>query len=118
MEIKNIKSLEKKISTVKKKIITIGDFRSGSLSTQYNVCGQKGCRCKDKDKDDPKKHGPYYQLSFYKENKKHTTCFVKNSDVKTIKKELENYKKLKSLFDKWIQLSAELSTLRIKMSKE
>lgn len=115
MELKKIQSLEKKISAVKKRITEIDNFRAGSLSMQYNVCGTKGCKCKDK--DNPEKHGPYYQLSFCKE-KKRTTCFVKSANVSIIKDELENYKKLKILFNIWIQLATELSTLKIKMSNE
>ena len=115
MELKKIQSLEKKIATVKKSIAAIDNFRTGSLSTQYNVCGKQGCKCKDK--DNPEKHGPYYQLSFYKE-KRHTTCFVKTADVSVVRNELDNYKKLKVLFNTWIQLATELSTLKIKNSKE
>ena len=41
----------------------------GSLSRQYNVCSSPGCRCKA---SPPRKHGPYYQLS-YTRNGKSTT---------------------------------------------
>jgi hypothetical protein len=116
MKIKEVQFLEKKIATIKKRIVAIDNFRSGSLSMQYNVCGKQGCKCKNK--DNPEKHGPYYQLSFYKENKKHTTCFIKNDKVSTVQKELDNYKKLKILFDTWVQLATKLSTLKIKTSKE
>jgi len=34
----------------------------GSLSEQYNVCGTPDCHCKDP--KHPRKHGPYYQLSY------------------------------------------------------
>jgi len=37
-------------------------MRPGSLSKQYSVCGKAGCRCVDREK--PRKHGPYYQLSY------------------------------------------------------
>jgi hypothetical protein len=112
---KNEKDIQGKIEAVKKKIIQTGNFRPGSLSTQYNVCGKQGCKCKDK--LNPKKHGPYYQLSFYG-NKKHTTRFVKKHNLKTIEIEIKNYKSLKQLFDEWIQLSIEQSNLRITTGDE
>jgi hypothetical protein len=115
MENKKMQSVEKKIATVKKRIAAIENFRSGSLSTQYNVCGKQGCKCKDK--ENPKKHGPYYQLSFYREGK-HTTCFIKSNNVSIVKKEMENYRNLKLLFATWMQLATELSTLRMKISKK
>ncbi len=105
-----LKKIEIRINKIKKQIVNIENFRMGSLSEQYNVCGTLGCRCKDE--QNPKKHGPYYQLSFNK-NKKHTTMFVKKENVKTIKKEIENYKKLKLLIEEWVSLSTELSSTRL-----
>ena len=43
-------------------LLASGPMLPGSISKQWNVCGNPNCRCKDK--DNPKKHGPYYQLSF------------------------------------------------------
>ena len=37
-------------------------FLPGSLAEHYNVCGKARCRCKDK--VNPRKHGPYYRLSY------------------------------------------------------
>jgi hypothetical protein len=45
-------TLERQIEKTKQ---ALGDMRPGSLSTQYNVCGKLGCRCKA---DPPQKHGP------------------------------------------------------------
>lgn len=101
--------IEKRIEKIKRKILSFGDFRSGSLSEQYNVCGKQGCRCKDE--KNPKKHGPYYQASFYK-NKKHSTFFVREEHVKAVKNEIKSYKILKELLDEWVTLSTVLSNLR------
>lgn len=62
------------------------ELRPGSFSTQYNVCGSPGCRCKT---DPPKKHSPYYQISYTRKGKS-SSRFVRNGD-----------------------LAAELSTLRL-----
>jgi len=45
----------RQIERVKVKLAALGDLRPGSLSTQYNVCGTPGCRCKA---TPPEKHGP------------------------------------------------------------
>ena len=39
----------KKIKTVKKKIDALGNILPGSITKQWNVCGTKGCKCKDPD---------------------------------------------------------------------
>ena len=55
----SIQELEQRIERVKMRLCALGDLRPGSLSEQYNVCGNPRCRCKD---DPPQKHGPYQQL--------------------------------------------------------
>lgn len=101
--------IEQRTKKIKKSILEIENFRSGSLSEQYNVCGKPGCRCKDTEA--PKKHGPYYQASFNRD-KKHSTMFVKKEYVKAIKREIKNYEKLKGLIDEWVNLSTTLSNQR------
>lgn len=51
-----------RIQNLKNQIAGLGPVLPGSISQQWNVCGKAGCRCKDPKK--PRKHGPYYQLSF------------------------------------------------------
>jgi hypothetical protein len=108
--LKDILKKEKRINKIKEMICNLEDFRTGSLSEQYNVCGKAGCRCKNK--ENPEKHGPYYQISCYK-NKKHTTRFVKKENVKEIKNEVETYKKFKTLVDEWILLNTEISDIKL-----
>ncbi len=82
--------LQKQIDRVKEELASLGRLRPGSLSKQYNVCGKADCRCKA---TPPKKHGPYYQLSFTRGGKS-TTRFVRREYVTSIKVELRNYKRL------------------------
>lgn len=110
----NISKMNERIEEIKSQIENLEDFRAGSLSEQYNVCGKAGCRCKDE--KNPKRHGPYYQISFYK-NKKHTTFFVRKENVKVIKAEVKTYKELKSLIEEWVALSTELSNHRLAAQK-
>lgn len=43
----------KSITKNKEAINALGPMLPGSISTQWNVCGKSGCRCKDQ--DNPKK---------------------------------------------------------------
>ena len=101
--------MEARIRRVKEEMVSLGRLRPGSLSRQYNVCGKADCRCKD---TPPKKHGPYYQLSFSRRGKS-TTRFVRRGYVTAIKGELQNYKRLQKLLDKWIELEMRLSQMRM-----
>ena len=57
-----IQKMEKRIEEIKAKLALIGAMRPGSLNKQLTVCGRSNCRCGEPKK--PKKHGPYYQLSY------------------------------------------------------
>lgn len=62
---------------------------TGSKSIcKYNVCGNPNCRCKDP--ENPKKHGPYYQIS-YSHKGKSMTQFVKMDAMVETQKQLKNF---------------------------
>jgi hypothetical protein len=107
-------TLERQIEKIKQALVAIGDMRPGSLSTQYNVCGTPGCRCKA---TPPEKHGPYYQISFTRRGKS-SSKFVKKPDLPAVRKQLKNYERMKLLMDRWIELATELSTLRLVKEKD
>lgn len=103
------RSLERQIEKIKEQLVRLDALRMGSLSEQYNVCGTPGCRCKA---SPPEKHGPYHQLSFTRKGKS-TTRFVRRENLATVKKQLRNYARLRTLVDRWIDLASELSNLQL-----
>jgi hypothetical protein len=109
MTISREKLLLRQIERVKGQLAALGDLRPGSLSTQYNVCGTPGCRCKA---TPPEKHGPYYQVSFTRKGKS-SSKFVRREDLNTVRRELKNYEVMKTLVDRWIEMATELSNLRM-----
>lgn len=114
MDIKLEARIERQIEKVKRDLVALGDLRPGSLSTQYNVCGSPGCRCKA---SPPEKHGPYYQVSFTRKGKS-SSKFVKKKDLPAIRKQLKNYERMKLLMDRWIDLATELSNLRLTKERD
>jgi len=105
--------LERQIEKVKRDLAALGDLRPGSLSTQYSVCGNPNCRCKA---TPPKKHGPYYQISFTRKGKG-SSKFVRKEDLPAVRKQLKNYERMKLLMDRWIDLATELSNLRLTQNR-
>jgi hypothetical protein len=100
---------QQQIDLIKQDLLTLGDMRPGALSEQYNVCGKPGCRCKDK--LNPQKHGPYYQLS-YTHKGKSTTEHVKRETLKEVQMQLSNYARFKDLTEQWVLLSLRISKLK------
>jgi hypothetical protein len=103
-----------RIHRIKEELVRLGDMRPGALSEQYNVCGTAGCRCKDPTA--PKRHGPYYQLS-YSHKGKSTTEFVKKPMLPDVRKQLRNFAKFRKLTDEWVALSLKISSARRKLAK-
>ena len=83
-----------RINKIKQRIARFGPVLPGSVSTQWNVCGKQGCRCKDP--KNPRKHGPYYQLSFSVDGKS-STMFVKKQDLKALRECTKRYQRFKEL---------------------
>lgn len=81
-------------------------MRPGSISQQYSVCGKAGCRCVDP--ENPKKHGPYYQLSYVHRGKS-TSQFIRPAYLKEAKRQIANYKRYRKLTDEWLRLALELA---------
>ena len=111
MENTDIETCQVRIQEIKQQLGNLGEMRPGSISEQYNVCGNPTCRCKDP--EDPRKHGPYYQLS-YSHLGKSTTEFVKKEAVVEVRRQLDNYRTFKALTKEWIGLSVKVARLRKK----
>jgi len=101
--------LEQRIATLKAQLMALGDLRPGSLSQQYNVCGTAGCQCKA---DPPRRHGPYYQVSFTWQGRSKSQ-FVRREQVARVRQHLRNYQRLRALVEQWIAAGLELSRLRL-----
>jgi hypothetical protein len=110
-----IAAVEKRLIRIRSEITAIGSFLPGSITKQYNVCVNKNCKCKDP--VNPKKHGPYFQLAFYKKGK-HSTAFIPKEIAKDVKNEVQNYKRAKKLIDLWVNLQLEAAMLKIGIVKK
>jgi hypothetical protein len=114
MNTKQIAKLKGRIKRIKKSLAQIGEMRPGSLSRQYNVCGNPTCRCKHP--KNPQRHGPYCQIS-YTHNGKSKSEFVKKEMVGEVKKQLKNYHTFRRLTREWVELSLEIVRLRREEAK-
>lgn len=106
--------IENRIGRIKDELAQITEMRPGSLSRQYNVCGVKGCRCKDA--KNPKRHGPYMQLSYVHRGKS-TTRFIRPHQVKEVRAQTAAYKRFRRLIDDWVHLALEHAQLKLERSR-
>ncbi len=105
----DISILEKKKAEALKRIQSLGDMRSGSLSVRYQRCGKSPCIC-----DDPKHpgHGPIYSLSTVISGKTKIKNYKIGSDLNKLQKEIESYQTFKELSKELISISNQICELR------
>jgi len=98
----SVDRLEREIVAIKRQLLALGPMHPGSVSRQYQVCGNPACRCMNPKR--PQRHGPYYKLAYVHRGK--PVCrFVRAGCVKDMKERLAIYKTFRSLTDRWIELS-------------
>lgn len=85
---------EKSVAEIKQQIEALGPVLPGSISQQWNVCGKPGCRCKAT--RDPKRHGPYPQLSFTVRGHS-STLFLKPQEVALAREYVRRHRRFKAL---------------------
>jgi hypothetical protein len=100
----NLEAIERRLRTLQHHLAELGPLHPGSVSEQYNICGTPGCRCKDP--QHPRKHGPYYQLS-YTWRGKSTSRFVRPEQVAGMRRKVANYKRFRELVNEWVDLEVE-----------
>jgi len=106
--------LAQRIEQIKGELQSIGPMRPGSISTQLTACGRAGCRCQDA--KSPKKHGPYYQLS-YVHCGKSTTQFIRAEFLKDVSAQLENFKRFRALTSEWVDIALTLAREQLEFAK-
>jgi hypothetical protein len=107
--------LQQRIRAIQGELAALGPIHPGSLSQQYNVCGNPDCRCKDPKR--PQKHGPYYQLS-YTWRGRSTTRFVRPPQVEAMRKKLAAYKRLRELTAAWVDAAMALEQWERKAAQQ
>jgi len=95
----------KSVAYLKQKLLGLGSVLPGSISEQWNVCGTLGCKCKDT--ANPKKHGPYYQLSFSVGGRS-SSIFIRKEDVAEAHKRVKRYQEFKKLTMELVQAYVDL----------
>ena len=91
---KTERGLERKIETIKRALMELGDMRPGSLTVQRRKWG-----------------GQYYQLSYSLRGKGHTQ-YVSKQERKRVERQTANYKKFRKLTQEWVELAMELCRLK------
>ena len=103
-----LEKLGTEIAELRVRLQAIGPLHPGSVSLQYQVCGNPKCRCARA--DNPERHGPYPKLVYVYRGRQ--VCrFVRMDCVERIKARLAAYKEFRKLMDRWIALSIKAAQI-------
>lgn len=103
MSKKKIKAIESRIVKLQVELQKIGPMRPGSLNQQY--------------KDRTTKTGPFWQLN-YTHKMKTRTEYVRPALLSQIRIEIKEYKRFRTLIEKWTELAIELAILKVQEAKK
>lgn len=110
-----LKTMEQRVEKIKTQLHKIREMRPGSINKQFTVCGKPSCRCQDP--KNPKKHGPYYQLSYVHQGKS-TTQFIQKELLHTVEQQLKNFKMFKLLTTEWVDLALAITREKLASDKQ
>lgn len=92
----------REIEEIRQGLLALGAMHPGSVSRQYQVCRKPGCKCMHP--KEPVRHGPYHKLAYVYRGR--PVCrFVRADCVEALAARLAEYKKFRSLVDRWVKLS-------------
>jgi len=92
-----LRTIEKNIRLLKRRLASVGDMRPGSLGVQYRNPAQKKI--------------PFTQISYTRKGQSRSE-YVRPDNVEMIRREIEAYNGFKSILDHVIDLSIKASRLR------
>lgn len=101
--------LEKQREEIVKKIVALGDMRSGSISIRFQKCGKRQCVCHSQGHPG---HGPIYSYSNLVGGKTQIRNYKPGPELEKLRKEVENYQAFKELSQKMIETSNKICDLR------
>ncbi len=90
-------TVERRIRMLKRRLIDLGNMRPGTLSVQYRNPAERRI--------------PFNQISYTHKGKSRSE-YVRAENLKTVRREIDAYKRFKSLLDQLLELSIQASRIR------
>ena len=104
-----LEKLENKRYALYKKIMSLGDFRRGSISVNYRRCGKQNCKCA---KPGHPGHGPQYLWNTTIKGKSFAKNIKIGPELQKYKEETDNYRRFMELYREIILVNEQICNLR------
>jgi hypothetical protein len=106
---KNLKTLEIQRSRLLQQLLTLGDFRPGTISVNYRKCGRKNCACARREHPG---HGPQFLWNTTQGGKSRAQSLRLGPELEKARRELENYDRFLRLCKELVAVNEQISRFR------
>ncbi len=101
--------LEQQRSAILGRILNLGDFRSGSVSSITGRCGKSDCRCH---KAGQQGHGPNYRLTRKVSGKTVSESFASPAELRKAQREVEAFHQFRELSRELLEVNEKICRSR------
>jgi len=95
----SLKRLEGQIEELKQELLALGPMRPGSITQQYRLPKER--------------ERPFHQIS-YTHHMRSRSEYVRPENLAALRKETANFKRFKTIIDRWVGLALKASQLRVR----
>ena len=106
---KKLKKLEEKKVSIHEQLVSLGDFKRGTISVNYRKCGKKNCACA---KPGHPGHGPQYLWTTTIKSKSYAQNLKLGPELKKTLEETDNYKVFLNLCEELVKTNEKICQLR------
>lgn len=105
----SLPQLEAKRSDLFRQIVSVGDFRRGSITPTSGKCGKSNCHCA---KRDDAGHGPNFRLTRRVNGKTRTETFHSPAALRKAQQEVAEFHRFQKLCGELVEVSEKICALR------
>jgi hypothetical protein len=106
---KKLEKLEEKKVSIHEQLVSLGDFKRGTISVNYRKCGKKNCACT---KPGHPGHGPQYLWNTTIKGKSYAKNLKLGPELKKTLEETDNYKVFLKLCEELVKTNEKICQLR------
>lgn len=105
----DLAALEEQRSRLYQQLASLGDFRRGSVSTNYRRCGKSNCVCC---KPKHPGHGPQYLWTTKVGGKSRGRNIHPGSELEKVQQEIGNHQKFRELVQQIVEVNEQICEMR------
>jgi len=107
--VETLEVLELRRKELYQELIDLGDFRRGTISTNYRKCGKKNCVCTQAEHPG---HGPQYLWNATVGGKSKAKNLELGPELEKVAKEVENYRAFIRMCEELAEVNEKICALR------